>query len=376
MKKIIFKILTKTEQYLPKNKKILFHSFPDYSDNSYAIFKNMLTNKIQINNLIWLYDKDINLHEKIFNEFGLKIKCYKKNSLKGIWSFFRSRKVFSTHGIFSLIETKNKKINLWHGMPLKNIGFMDKESKAATTCDYIIATSNIFKELMAKSFNKEYEKVFLTGQPRNDLLFEKTKFYEKMGINDNSYNKKIIYLPTYRKSIIGDIRNDGEYNQDKLGIIKIDRLNELNENLSKNNNLMLIKLHPMDILQEVKFQDLSNIIILKTEDLKKVDEQLYPLLGSTDLLITDYSSVWVDYEILGKPIYFAMDDYEKYKSNRGFTIENLPKFLPGDIIQDFEELLKKLDNIPEKIQKDTGNIFNKYKDNKSSERVLKALGIV
>lgn len=365
-----------------KKKIIIFNSYPDYSDNSYAIFKYFVNNNLHMENeLIWLTStaNPKVIAKKINNEFSLKIKCYKKKSLLGVLNYLKASEVFFTHGLFSFIKLgKRKKVNLWHGMPLKKIGYLQKENKGIEkfTCDYLIATSKIFKSLMSKSFRIEEKKIFLTGQPRNDLFFEKTKFYEKMKINKNDYTKIIMYLPTFRKSIVGQIRNDGKYNESKLGILEIEKLTKLDKELLKNNNLMIIKLHPMDVLQEKKFKKLSNVIILKTEDLERIDEQLYPLLGSTDLLITDYSSVWIDYEILGKPIYFAMDDYEEYKSNRGFTIENLPELLPGDIIQDFETLLKKLEDIPDKIQKETGDIFNKYKDNKSCERVLKALGIL
>lgn len=367
--KVILNIL---EKIIPKKDKILFHSFPDYADNSYALFKYIVENKIEKNEIVWLYDKK-NIHEKILYEFGKKIKCYKKNSLIGIWSFFRSKKVFCTHGLFSCVETKNKKINLWHGMPLKNIGFMDSEAKEIATCDYLISTSEMFKNVMSKSFKLKENKVFLTGQPRNDLLFEETKFYKKMAIDKKKYNRIIMYLPTYRKSIIGDLRIDGKYNEEKLGIIKIIELYELNENLKKNNNFMIIKLHPMDILEQKIFNSYSNILIIKSEELEKINEQLYPLLGSVDLLMTDYSSVWIDYEILKKPIYFVIEDYKEYEINRGFTIKNLQNLLPGDIIQNFKILLEKLDNIPSEIQKETNDVFNKYKDNKSCERLLKSL---
>lgn len=373
---IVKKILNFLEKKIKKKEIIIFHSFPDYTDNSYAIFKYMLDNNINTENLIWLYNKDKELEKKIYNEFGRNIKCYKKNSIKGLWNFFRCEKVFCTHGIFSFIKTKKKKINLWHGMPLKNIGFLDLKMKNITTSDYLISTSKIFQSIMAKSFNINEKDVFLTGQPRNDLFFEKSNFYEKKKINKNKYNKIIMYLPTYRKSEIGDIRNDGKYDKEKIGIISINELEILNNNLKNNNNLMLIKMHPMDILQKKNLNQFSNIVILKSKDLEEINEQLYPLLGTSDLLITDYSSVWIDYEILNKPIYFAIDDYSEYQASRGFTIDKILDILPGDVVQNIDELLESLNNIPNKIQKETGDMFNLYKDNQSSKRVLEALNIM
>lgn len=365
-----------------KKKILLFNSYPDYSDNSYAIFKYLLENDYHLKyELIWLISTENPklIHKKIYDEFSVKIKCYKKKSFLGVLNYFKADKIFFTHGLFSSIRVgADKKINLWHGMPLKNIGYLQKENSGIEnfSCDFTIATCEIFQEIMMKSFGLEKNKVFLVGQPRNDLLFEKSNFYEKKKIKKENYNKVIIYLPTYRKSIIGDLREDGLYEREKLGIINLKELKILNENLVKNNNLMIIKLHPMDILQTLQLENFSNIIILKLSDLEEINEQLYPLLGSTDLLITDYSSVWVDYEILGKPIYFAIDDYSEYKKNRGFTIENLSEILPGEIIKNFNILLKRLDRIPQEIRKETGETFNKYKDNRSSERVLKELGLL
>lgn len=361
-------------------KLIVFSSYPDYTDNSYGLFKHMIKHeKMKNYQYIWLVNAaNIKiLKEKMKKKYKDKnIKIIKKNSLKGFFYSLIANYTFFTHGLYRKIRLNwFNRINLWHGMPLKNIEILDGKEKVHYQKN-MIATSEIFQKKICQCFEIEREKVLITGQPRNDMLFETSEFYKKMKIDDKSYNKIIIYLPTYRKSINGEKRIDGFYQNDKLGIIKMEEISKLNKNLLRNNNLMIIKLHPMDILQQNYFNQFSNIIILKTMDLDEMDEQLYPLLGSTDLLITDYSSVWVDYEILGKPIYFAMDDYEEYKKNRGFTIENLPELLPGDIIQDFETLLKKLENIPERIQKETGDMFNKHKDNKSCERLLKALGIL
>lgn len=372
--RILFYILNIIEKIIPKNDTILFFSDPDYSDNSYAVFKYLLkkTNK----KIIWLYGSE-NIEKKIFDEFGIKINCYKVRSIRGILNYIRSKISFCTTGLYPFINKKNQ-INLWHGMPLKNIGAMNKvyNGKIIKTRDNLIATSKVFKEIMMECFAVDQTKVAITGLPRNDLLFEETKIYKKLKINKESFKKIIMYLPTYRKSIYETWCESGIFDENRIGIISLDRLSSLNEQLSKNNNLMFIKLHPADILQNLTFENFSNIIILKSKDLEKINEQLYPLLGSSDLLITDYSSVWIDYEILGKPIYFAMEDYEEYKNDRGFTIENLPTILPGDIITTFDDFLKKLENIPNKIQKETGDTFNEYKDNNSTKRVLETFKVI
>lgn len=384
MKKIIFNIFNLIEKIIPKTNIIVFNSFPDYSDNSYALFKYMLKNDCDKRyKIMWLVTNrnPQTLSEEIQKEFNKKIKCYKKNSILGLYYYFRAFKVFSTHGIFSFIKIKNnKKINLWHGMPLKTIGFLDekyKNKEKVYNQDYLISTSVLFQEIIAKAFKEEKSKVLVTGQPRNDLFFEKSNFFIKKKIDKNKYKKIFMWMPTYRQSIVGDIRLDGIIKNNYLGVIPFENIEKLNSILREKEYFLIIKIHPMDILNKINLKEYSNIIILKTNDLENINEQLYPLLGETDALITDYSSVWLDYEILNKPIFFAMDDYEEYKNTRGLLFEDFVDISPYSVIKNYEEFIRFIENY-EQVDLNNRKItdkYNKYKDNKSCERIIKYLGL-
>lgn len=378
MKKIIFFIASILDKLIPKTNIIIFNSFPDYSDNSYALFRYMLKNNLEKKyELIWLinYNNTKEIENKIKKEFHKNIKCYKKKSYYGLYIYFQANKVFSTHGIFSSLKgKKEKKINLWHGMPLKGIGFLDKKyhkSGKEHEQDYLIATSIFFQEIMGKSFGEKKEKVLLTGQPRTDLFFEKSEFYLKKNLKVENYNKVFIWLPTYRKSVIGKIRSDGEHRD----LFSLKGFNEINEILKKKQYLLILKIHPMDELNLIKIENFTNIIIIKSKELENIDEQLYPLLGTTDALITDYSSVWIDYEILNKPIFFVIHDYEEYKNTRGLLFEDFINISPYPVIdtyKKFTEFLENYENINMNNREFT-NKYNKYKDNKSCERIVKYL---
>ena len=182
-------------------------------------------------------------------------------------------------------------------------------------------------------------------------------------------------MPTFRQSIIEGMGIDGEVNDKKISLLSLSNLDILNKTLETNSDLLLVKLHPMDILNNQKFKKYSNIIILKSDDLNDLDVQLYSLLGNCDVLITDYSSVYIDYEVLNKPIIFAMDDFESYKNSRGFVFEdNLENYMPGTVVQTEGEFLELIKNQDFKIVKSKAEL-NKYKDNKSCERIMKELGI-
>lgn len=367
--KVIFQILSWVLSKIPKSKRILvFSSFPDYTDNAYAFYKYIEAEHKAEFDSIWIFSDKSSL---------LKypdVRAYYKYSIRGIYYFSRARYVFCTHGLYSFIDLQQglKIVNLWHGMPLKTIGCLDPQSGGVnpTKADYLIATSPVFQKIMSKAFNAmPVERVLLTGQPRNDLLFEPTDFFANRGIDPDKYKSVGIWLPTYKQSFVGDIRKDGIFNENGIAFLTIDDLIRLDQFLVDTNNLLIVKLHPMDILQNYDFPAFQNLMIIKQKDF---NEQLYPLLGACSYLLTDYSSVWVDYCILQRPIGFVMNDVREYENSRGFTVGDLLKKLPGKVIDTYmglcEFITQPITNVEVK-----GREFNLFYDNESSFRIYKVL---
>ena len=375
MKAILYTILTNILSYIlglvPKSKDILvFRSFPDLTDNSFAVYNYLNIHRKDQYRLIWIFSNRES-HKK-----HPEVESYYRFCLKAFYYFARAKYVFCTHGLYSFLDLNqgSKIVNMWHGMPLKTIGCLDPKYKGGnpTKADYLVATSPTFQKLMSKAFNnQDLNNVLVIGQPRNDLLFEETDFFINRGVDKNKYVAVGIWLPTYRKSSEGDIRADGVYNENGISFLSMAELTALGTFLKRNNVLLIVKLHPMDILQHAHFDAIDNMIILKQSDLK---EQLYPLLGSCDFLLTDYSSVWIDYCILKKPIGYVMNDIEEYKESRGLVFTELDKKLPGVIIDNYVDLcnfIKERPNFnPKKI-----DIFNSYCDNKSTERLINYLSL-
>lgn len=376
---IIYIFFSLFSYLIPTSKRVLvFSSFPDYTDNAYAMYKYISQRSVVSNKykLVWLMVQKDTALVKLVKAENINVIVHYRFSLQGIWYFYRAKYVFCTHGLNSFIHLhqKNKIVNMWHGMPLKVIGAMDPKNNGTnlTKADYLVATSPFFQQLMSYSFdNINLEKIFLIGQPRNDLLFETTDFFLKNKIDISRYSNIGIWLPTYRSSIVGDIRMDGKYVEGNISYLSQKDLNKLDCFLVKHHVLLIVKLHPMDVLQKCEFKNYSNILILKQIDFKY---QLYPLLGSTSFLLTDYSSVWVDYEILNKPIGFVMDDIEEYKKSRGLTIAELDKKLPGPILDTLDKLYSFLAS-PSDFLIDSGTFYNTYKDSNACQRLLKALNL-
>jgi CDP-glycerol glycerophosphotransferase (TagB/SpsB family) len=341
----------------PKNNKIwIFKGFADkYIDNSKYLFEYINQNRKDIY-CIWITDNKETLN--YLKNTGNRV--YLRWSIKGIYYSLRAKVVF--YGDYTDVLTTNGAIwvNLWHGVPLKKIehdirtGSLSKyyDGKMAKKIqymnlyrkpDYIISSSEfISKNCFSSAFRIDVNRCLNFGFSRNDYLenFNKNKiscsYLKKIIHKLETYNNVYLYLPTWR---------DGDF--DLIKEADID-LNDLNKKMIELKSVMLLKFHPASKIM-VDINNFSNIILLDNN----ID--LYQLIPFSTTLITDYSSVYFDYLLTGKPIIFFPFDYDDYIKSRNFYF-NYYEFITLNIVYSFNELLDQLD----KIKVDT-SLYNDIK---------------
>ena len=244
----------------------------------------------------------------------------------GLYYFLTSKYFFYSFGKYPIKPTKKQMVvNLWHGMPLKKIGNLENGME---NIDYnfftkLVSSSDLFTPIMKAAFNANDEQMLLVGNIRNDELFEENK------------DKNIIWMPTYRNS------KNYHDSQDAI-IFSLDDLefNRMNNLLAGYEYHLYIKLHPLEE-SHFKFKNnYSNIHMLSEDIISQNYGTLYKFLGTTSALITDYSSVFLDYYLLNRPVAFTINDYEEYKEKRGFVFEDVKSLMVGPTISNFDELLK------------------------------------
>ena len=350
------KLLSIVNSIVPKGKIIIFNSFPDASGNSLALYEYIVKERKDLAKrykLVWCIGGDNTEKVRSFLEKRTGEKSHnvvKKKSFLGIMLYFISKYIVSTHGYFPGIKTASSQthVNLWHGMPFKRIGRLLEEvhtNGKSDEADITISTSSVFTKLMAQSFGIDEKFVLMTGQPCNDSLFENNESLEMLGIKKNRYKKIVMWMPTYRKSAVGDIRVDGKVDSFGVSTIISFYREDFEKHLKDLGILLIIKPHPMDILCQQGFQQTDYIKIIKNEDLEAKDIVLYDILAETDGLLTDYSSVFIDYMVTRKPMAFICDDLDEYSNSRGFCFEPPRDYMPGEVIGSYEELIEYLSNI-------------------------------
>ena len=242
----------------------------------------------------------------------------------GLYYFLTSKYFFYSFGKYPIKPTKKQMVvNLWHGMPLKKIGNLENGMENIDYNFFTKLVSDLFTPIMKAAFNANDEQILLVGNIRNDELFEENK------------DKNIIWMPTYRNS------KNYHDSQDAI-IFSLDDLefNRMNNLLAGYEYHLYIKLHPLEE-SHFKFKNnYSNIHMLSEDIISQNYGTLYKFLGTTSALITDYSSVFLDYYLLNRPVAFTINDYEEYKEKRGFVFEDVKSLMVGPTISNFDELLK------------------------------------
>jgi len=146
--------------------------------------------------------------------------------------------------------------------------------------------------------------------------------------------------------------------------------------LDDNDLTLVIKLHPKEeSVVKNCISQMKNIKMLTSDHLNKKGIDLYEILNSADLLITDYSSVYFDFLLLDKPIIFTPTDIDQYDSSRGFLLKPYDAWTPGPKVLDQNTLQSeiinslKIDGYYSEERARIRDLAHKYKDGESSKRV-------
>ena len=272
------------------------------------------------------------------------------NSLEGIRKVLSCKVWFTStapplYGVG--FRKKYKVINLWHGVPLKKIG-MEQENLSVITRMYykylfadnyeaVVTTSHELVPVMSRSFLVEPERVKVWGQPRNDMLFVKQparetleRIYENEDGNEKVVqrsDKFILYAPTFR-----------DHAPTKLFPFKEFDLKELLSFLEENRIFLCIRMHLYDSTgyDWLKKLDVSGSRIRFLNEDRVGD--IMEVLNIFDMLITDYSSIYIDYLLTGRSVLFLPYDREEYLKDRGMNFD-YDQVTPGPKPKTFREFL-------------------------------------
>ena len=329
---------------------VAFSSFPDYSSNAKPLYEYMAKRYKDKMNFIWACTTDEMVNK--LNEKG--ITAYKVGTKEYYENMKKVNVIFSTH--CNILNEKNENslyVELWHGISSKNIGYLsdnitesDKDwySYAQEQVDYFIVPSDFWRVIFATRFNINYQKTLSIGYPKFDEFVyadAKSNLAKVLNQDISKFSKIIYYMPTFRKGCGRAQESDINLNN----IMNIESYDEetLNNYLKDKNYLLCVKKHPSEEL-ELKDYSSENIKIIKENDLVSNNLSVNDIINAADLMISDYSSLGVEFTFLNKPVIYLINDIEEYNKNRGFCFNNSSFWMPGYRVKDYTSLINAIDD--------------------------------
>lgn len=190
---------------------------------------------------------------------------------------------------------------------------------------YVICSSESVAPVYASAFGVPQEKVLPLGSPRADRYIEKSRQTDVRALREKLFGETdkriVLYAPTFR--------DDPAENRALLEHFDFGRF----ERELGGEYLLVLRLHPQ--FHDVPVPD----GVMNMTDYPDAGD----LIAACDLLITDYSSLCLDFALVGKPSVFYAFDLASYAAGRSFY-RDYKTNVPGAVAQTFDELIAAVRN--------------------------------
>lgn len=333
---------------------VVFESFfgKQYAGQPKYIYEYLLSLNLPYT-FVWVYQKDT-------NTIPGNPTIVKRGSIE--YFKFVARAEYLVNNIVFPFHNKRSEttyLQTWHGTPLKRLGFdIDVEGpevnarenfyKESRNWDYLMTQNSYTSDILRRAFKFDKQIIEL-GYPHNDIFFQNNQskiieIKEKLNIPTNK--KIILYASTWRD---GDSNGGWSFNFTlKFDLLKWKKL--LSEEY-----ILLVRMH--HLITDIKDMEEVKGFAFNVSNYDDIQE----LSLLSDILITDYSSVFFDYAVSRKPILFYAYDLKEYAEKlRGFYLD-MHQDMPGPVLETDEELLSSIMNI-DTIEIEYKNKYKKFID--------------
>lgn len=333
-------------RHLSKQPTIVFESFGgrQFSDSPLATYHEYQRQQLPVK-LIWSVNREL---EPLAQEKG--IAYIRRGTFKWAKTMAKAHALVINARLPMWFPKNNRQLyaQTWHGTPLKKLGvdmarvqmpgtdtlkYKANFTNEVAKWDALISPNRYSSDIFRRAFNFNQEMLEI-GYPRNDKLFiddNPAKIAElKAKLKIPADKKVALYAPTWRDNQFASV---GEYTFE----LPFD-LAQLKAKLG-DEYVLVTRMHYL-IANQLDFSGFEDFVINASD---------YPDISDvylvSDVLITDYSSVFFDYAILNRPVIFYAYDIDAYGEElRGFYMDYQTD-LPGAIIKDTPALITELQTL-------------------------------
>lgn len=326
------RVIQAVDVAVPRGRGVVLHSSPDLDDNVVALLRQRPADAS-----VTVLVGDVDRATARARALGVLegVRLVRRHSPAGWWAYLRSRVTVTSHGLFGCLRRGPGKlvIGLWHGEFGKQIGQLAGEGRRHF--DWAPVSSPLSRGWRSAEFGLRPERIHVVGVPRQASLTSPAPLPA-----DAPGTRHLVWVPTYRTSVTGDVRTDGD--PAALDRAVAEALQRLEPTLERLDVTVWYRPHPM-AAQELPGVG-ARVRRATNDDLEPLGLTFYDLLGRADLLVTDYSSVWIDFLLRGRPLIAFCPDLEVYRRDRGLALEPHDAWFPGPVVEDVAALVEAVEH--------------------------------
>lgn len=361
---------TQYDQVALDPKTVLFDSFwgRKISCNPYAVFLEMYgRDEFRDHTFVWVKNQDIDAPEWMVGQPNIRFVEYRSEDYAHALLQAETLVANSNFPGYFIRKPDQKYVNVWHGIPLKCMGMdmpqplknsfntqhnFTQSSHICLASDYAIEKTVV---PYGDIFSTDYSRV--TGSPRIDVTLnaDVADVRKRLGLGDDK--QVILYAPTWR-GVVGKVATEMAH--------QIDTIQMLSKTFGDRYHILLS-------IHNYTRNNLSSM----PENCHIVPDQvnINEVLAATDILVSDYSSVFFDFLVLDRPTVLYTYDLEDYKATRGLYLD--VKTLPLQIAYTHGELISAISAPVKPSTHDTYSAFMRdmlpQEDGQASRRVVDLL---
>ncbi|WP_169447776.1 CDP-glycerol glycerophosphotransferase family protein [Luteimonas mephitis] len=287
---------------------------------------------------------------------GANVVVAPLESPEGQYHLLRAKQIFIKHSparnlVFPVNPRLHNLINLWHGIPLKRIGYASLDMKGNlkgianehSKCKAVISSSKVDTLAMATAFHPlSYHQVWCTGLPRHDFI---TRSFERLPPDLRAQGNRIVELCAGRRLVLF-VPTFKAGQQDAYYRFTSDEVDSLHGWLRRNNAVLGVREHMADKAR-------TYFSMLRGPDTLDLSDRLFPdvevIYREAAALVTDYSSCFIDFMLTGRPMVSFAYDYDDYANSERGLFYDMEHVFPGPVCRDFIGFMSALERVFEPV---------------------------
>jgi CDP-glycerol glycerophosphotransferase (TagB/SpsB family) len=253
----------------------------------------------------------------LVNRRDAPVEILAKKSLQGLSRASRAGVLVFTHGLYGSPDLTRRRVvvNLWHGFGPKST--YNRTFRTRIRFDLMPCNTPVWAAAAARALGAPGARLIRSGTPRQANLQRppNPSALQALGLDGAPY---ILWMPTYRwsKGTWGFPWHDAPALSDKQDQGEpTDAVTAVARSAQAAGVRLVVKPHPLDGDRYER----DGLQVISTEQIFRAGMTLYQFIGCSAGMISDYSSVWVEYLELDRPVLLYCPDISQYREGRGMN---------------------------------------------------------